>query len=153
MAEFFRATELPRSSDALGVDEVYSLEQPSIGGAGSVPCFVSEGGRDSLEVEFLAEEWTSAQSRFFALGSLAVVAMLAVWVSRRPSLRPLAEGWPETWGLLIGLVAWAWMRPSIVGLLIAVVSVALLVRRIQREKKSPRHDSSKPPNSVPNEVA
>ena len=153
MAELFRATEMQLADDEQNFEAALLSGRVEIGGREDVQCFVSDGSRGPLVVAFTAENFTPTQTRYFALGSLALVAVVAAWLARTPRVLELVLSWPEAWSVLIGLAAWAWLRPSSLGLAIAGVSLGLLVRRIQREKKSPRHDSSKLPTSIPEELA
>ena len=116
-------------------------------------CFISDGNENDALVEFVPDGMTTGQTRFVLLTTFAAVAAAAVWLVRNPPALQFAENWPEATGLMMGLLAWAWLRPSIVGLVVAAVSLVLLARRIVHERKSPRHDSSNQPNSIPEEVA
>ena len=67
--------------------------------------------------------------------------------------------WPEITAIVIGFAAWAWLRPSFVGLLISAVGVGLAIRRLYLSQKnegpikSPRHDNTRQSNSIPEESA
>jgi hypothetical protein len=63
------------------------------------------------------------------------------------------ELWPEAAGLALGLSAWAWLRPSVFGLLLASVSIVLFARRIIGARKSPRHDGSNQPSESAEQLA
>jgi hypothetical protein len=153
IAEVFAATDWAASPVAtMGPSNLDPwLDAPN--GADDRVCLISDGNENDATVEFVPEGMTAGQTRFVLLATLAAVAAAAVWLVRNPPALRLAEKWPEATGLGLGLLAWAWLRPSILGLVIAAVSLALLARRIIRERKSPRHDSSDQPNSIPEEVA
>jgi hypothetical protein len=115
--------------------------------------FASDGGNGSLTVEFASPRWSANHSRFLALVSLAALAAATLWLTRQPAWLAWAENRPEIWGLAAGVGAWLWLRPSVVGLAVALFSAIMLVRRVRPERKSPRHGSSKLPISIPEELA
>jgi hypothetical protein len=116
-------------------------------------CFISDGKEHRALVEFISPGMTPMESRIVLLVSLAAVGLAAVWLARRPNMVETLEHWPEAVGLVLGVVAWAWLRPSLLGLLVAAVCAALLVRRLMRARKSPRHDSSNQPSEIAERVA
>lgn len=153
MSEFFNVTPASLADEQGTNPETIEPGQLALSGAGDVACFVSDGGRGPLVVELRAATWTAAQTRCALLATLGAMALVTIWLTRTPGRLERVENWPEAWGLLLGLAAWIWLRPSLVGLGVAIVSATLLVRHVQRETKSPRHDSSKLPNSIPEELA
>lgn len=109
-------------------------------------CFISDGNECQALVEFIPPGMTPNASRIALLVALAAVGMAAVWVARRPKAVETIEQWPEAVGLTLGIVAWAWLRPSVLGLLLVAMCMALLARRMIRARKSPRHDSFNQPS-------
>jgi hypothetical protein len=116
-------------------------------------CFVSDGDQDHLVVDWVPDGITAGETRFAALASLAALSLAAFWLIRRPAALELVENWREAVGVVLGLAAWAWLRPSGAGLVVAGVCLFLLLRRLHRERKSPRHDSTNQPSSIPKEMA
>jgi hypothetical protein len=98
-------------------------------------CFISDGDQNRAVVEWVPDGLTPAGSRSLALASFAVLACGLVWLKRTPHVRELVESWPEVAWLLLGVAAWMWLRPSVVGCLVAAVSAAFLLARIARETK------------------
>ncbi|MEX2092203.1 MAG: hypothetical protein WD971_05975, partial [Pirellulales bacterium] len=131
----------------------FDLWQDAASGPGDRVCFISDGGQDRLYVELVPDGLTVATTRFAALASLAALALAAIWLVRTPPALELAKGWPEAVGVVLGLAAWAWLRPSLAGLVVVAVSLTLVVRRLYLERKAPRHNSSKHSNSIQEELA
>ncbi|MGE3242376.1 MAG: hypothetical protein AB7I57_14975 [Pirellulales bacterium] len=153
IAEFFNVTpEAVAEDEGTMVDTIDPGQLASIS-AGDLACFVSDGGRSPLVVDLAPAAWTAERTRYALLASLGALALVTVWLTRTTERLERVKNWPEAWGLLLGLAGWIWLSPSLVGLAVAVASAVLLVRRWQRERKSPRHDSSKLPNSIPEELA
>jgi hypothetical protein len=143
VTEMFAATELAVSQPEPSAAAALDPWQDSASDSHDRVCFISDGDQDRVLVELMPDGLTAAETRIVALASLAAVALAAIWLIRTPPALRFAESRPEVVGVVVGLAAWAWLRPSAVGLLVAVVSLCLLVRRFDRERKSPRHDSSK----------
>jgi hypothetical protein len=120
---------------------------------GNQVCFISDGNEHYALVEFVAPGITPLESRVILLVSLAAVGAVAVWLAGRPAAMEGVVVWPELAGLALGLLAWGWLRPSVLGLLLAAVSAVLLVRRFLRARKSPRHDSSNQPSEIADHLA
>jgi hypothetical protein len=152
VAEVFAATELV-DSDPIPPAAAFDPWQVAASGSRDRVCIISDGDQDRLLVELAPDGLTAAETRLAALASLAAVALATIWLIRTPPAQRFAERRPEAVGVVVGLVAWAWLRPSVVGLLVSVVSLCLLVRRIYRERTSPGHDSSNQPSSIPEELA
>jgi hypothetical protein len=116
-------------------------------------CFVADGGQDRLRVEYLPMGLTPAAIRFAVLSSISLVAVAVLWLMRAPAAIEFARKRPQAFGIAAGLFAWAWLWPSALGLVVAVVSLSLLLRRSLLEAKSPRHDSTKQLSTTPEELA
>jgi hypothetical protein len=153
MAEFFDVT----------LDTLVDSQQPisagsdpgrlAMGTNGEVASFVSDGDGQGLSIRLQATAWSASHSRNFALATVGMAVLVAIWVVRSPQLAARLEQWPEASALVLGVAAWLWLRPSLVGLVVAIVAAVLLVRRLRRDRKSPRHDSSKLPNPIPGQMA
>lgn len=122
-------------------------------------CLVADGGQDQLRLEIVPAEMSPLQGRLVALTSLGVVAAIAFWIRRRPDVLAMVTVWPQATVIVIGVAAWAWLRPSALGLLIAAVGVGLLLRKLiaarqnSAREKSPRHDNTRQPSSIPDDSA
>jgi hypothetical protein len=122
-------------------------------------CLVADGGQDQLSIELVPVELTPSQARLAALASIFVLAAAAFWIRRVPAASALLTAWPQATLVLIGLATWAWLRPSALGLLIAAIGVGLVLRRLvasrrnMAQEKSPRHDNTRQPNSIPEDSA
>ena len=151
--EVFSETELssirPESPDGGKIDPW----QDAASTFGDRTCFVADGGQDRLRVELVPTTLTPMQTRFVALASIVGLAIAALRLVRRPAALDFLQHWPEAAGIVVGLAAWAWLRPSWLGLLTVVGCFVLLLRRLYAAKKSPRHDSTKQSNSIPEELA
>jgi hypothetical protein len=91
--------------------------------------FVTNSPQATLDVEFVPSSVTPAQSRAIALVSIVALALAAGWLARQPSAFDALREWPQLAGIVLGLAVWMWLWPSWLGLLVATVSVALLLRQ------------------------
>jgi hypothetical protein len=84
---------------------------------------IAEGGADELTVDIQPATATSRQTRL--LGSLAIIGAgaAAVWLMRRPAATDFLYRWPHAITFLMGIVFWAWLWPSWVGLVISMASL------------------------------
>jgi hypothetical protein len=153
VAEIFAATEMTLSGPEPAVPTAFDPWRAATSSPDDCICFISDGGQNRLLVELVPDSLTATATRVVVLASIAALALTAIWLIRTPPALELAERWPEGVGFLGGLAAWAWLRPSAVGLVVAAVSLTLFVRRFYLEKISPRHDGSQQSNSIPEELA
>lgn len=144
--EIFAAAEWTAAASNATAGTSLDFGSPFEIGLGDQVCFISDGNEQRALVEFVSPGMTPMESRFVALISLAALGAVAFWLSRRPEVLVAIGLWPEAAALVLGLLAWAWLRPSVFGLLLAAASAALLARRLMRARKSPRHDSSNQPS-------
>jgi hypothetical protein len=85
--------------------------------------FVAEGGEDRLPIQFTAVAPTVAETKLLAVAVIAIGATVLVWLSgSRPVLDFLCR-WPHVLGVLLGVMWWAWLWPSLFGLVIVAISV------------------------------
>jgi chromate transport protein ChrA len=71
---------------------------------------------------------TFAQAQAIGLLLIAVLLAAALSIARSPAATDFFCRWPHAFGILIGIVYWAWLWPSWLGILIAAASVALSLR-------------------------
>jgi hypothetical protein len=122
-------------------------------------CLLSDGKQDHLRVDFESARLTPLQQRSAALVSILALGAASFWVRRTPAVMALVVAWPELLAVALGVAAWAWMRPSALGLLLAAIGAGLAVRRLvasmrdASQEKSPRHDDSRRSNSNPQATA
>lgn len=124
-------------------------------------CFISDGAEDRLRIEFVEPGLAAGAARSVALASIAVLAVAVLWFARTPTAIAWISRRPELIGVIAGIAAWAWFRPSFVGLFVATICLVLALRREYRERKrasrdksprheaSPRHDKSPRPEISP----
>jgi len=153
MAELFDVAFGSLAAERTGAQAELEPAKLAVDAPGDLACFVSEGNHSPLFVQLTTATWTANRTRYFLLGTLGALAIASAWLVRSPQRLARFEGRPEVWALALGLAAWLWLQPSLAGLAIAIGAAVLLVRRICREKKSPRHDSSKLPSSIPEDLA
>jgi hypothetical protein len=91
-------------------------------------------GQDELRIEWVPEALTPLASRLVVLSCVIVLAAAAGWLVNRPATRDVLVRWPFATAALSGLAAWAWLRPSWLGLAIAMVSLCLWLREMLRSR-------------------
>ena len=153
IAEMFATTELAVSRDRPAEMGAINPWREAGAGSGDSVCLISDGSQERTVVDLIPDGFTTFETRWAGLASLAFLAAAVVWLVRTPPVLRVVEDWPEALALVLGLGAWLWLRPSVVGLAIAAVSLVLVVRRLLAERKSPRHDSSNQPSSIPEDSA
>jgi hypothetical protein len=128
-------------------------------------CFISDGGEDRLRIEFVEPGLAAGAARSVALASIAVLAVAVLWFARTPATIAWVSERPEWIGVIAGIAAWAWLRPSVIGFAIAVACLGFALRREYRARKlanralssrteiSPRHDGTSQSSSIPEELA
>jgi hypothetical protein len=131
-----QADELFATSGAIediDVDFVERLE--SIDAAILVPppgfertYFVADGGAEQLDIEIVPTEWTPLAGRVAAVSSIVLLAAAVGWFFVQPWATDVCVRWRYAIGALIGLVAWACVQPSWIGLLVASASFVLWIR-------------------------
>jgi hypothetical protein len=153
IAEIFAAAGIAVGPLESVAQATFDPWQAMASGDHDIACFISDGDQDQLVVECVPDGITAGETRFAVLASLAALSLAVFWLTRRPAALELVENWREAVGVVLGLAAWAWLRPSGVGLVVAGMCLLLLLRRLYHEKKSPRHDSTNQPSSIPKEMA
>ena len=122
-----RAGTGPRQSSTASRSADSSATSPSLD-ARYTACFVAEGGADQLTLQLNPSAGTRARTRLVAWLLLLGLAATGNWLRRSPTAVDFFCRWPEVLGILLGVVYWAWLWPSWVGLLIVAVSLWLSLR-------------------------
>ena len=89
---------------------------------------VADGGAEQISVELSPMDAPSKSGPFLGALAIAFVAAASVWLVRWPVARDLLHRWPHAIGVLAGVIWWACLWPSWLGLLIAGGSVVLSFR-------------------------
>jgi hypothetical protein len=89
---------------------------------------VTDGGLDRLIVQSVSSDVRSWQSPLVGMFAIVCVSVAAFVAMRRPRVVDLFCEWPHAVGFLLGIAWWAWLQPSLFGLLIAAACVALGLR-------------------------
>jgi hypothetical protein len=98
--------------------------------------FVSDNGHTRLAVELLPERASPRQMRIAAIVGIIAVACAASWFARSPAAQGFLREWPLLAGIALGVAVWLWMWPSWLGLAIAIVSAALMVRQAWNRRQN-----------------
>jgi hypothetical protein len=80
---------------------------------------VAEGGASVLMVDSATVTATPSQIRVVGLLAIFCSAAASVWLMRRPAAADFLYRWPHAITFLFGIVYWAWLWPSWLGILIA----------------------------------
>jgi hypothetical protein len=84
---------------------------------------VAEGGASELIVDSASTAATPRQIRLVGLLAITCAAAASVWLIRRPAAVDFLYRWPHAITFVVGLVYWAWLWPSWLGLVIAAGSL------------------------------
>jgi hypothetical protein len=134
----------PEVDSDQAVDEI---ELPPRGQSGRSPVrgwiyCVAEGGGQALTVDLGPPAAASTTSRVTGISAVIASAAASVWLLRRPAAADFLYRWPHAMAFLVGVAAWAWLRPSWAGLLIAAASLLLAGRRGWPGRSLPRERST-----------
>jgi hypothetical protein len=88
---------------------------------------VAEGGDPVLSIELSATP-TAGKTRLTGLAVIAIAAAATISLLRRPAAWDIVCRWPHAVAFLLGLAYWAYLWPSWVGIVIAIVSLLLALR-------------------------
>ncbi len=86
--------------------------------------FIADGGSDQLPIQVGPERAAPWQAQALGIFLIVGVAIAGVLVVRSPHAVDFICRWPHALGVLIGVVYWAWLWPSWLGL--AIVAFFLL---------------------------
>ena len=89
---------------------------------------VAEGDAARLVVTGLPSSVQQSQAQLGGLAAVFAIAASTIAIMRWPAGREFACRWPHAIAFLTGLAYWAFLWPSVVGLLIAAASVWLALR-------------------------
>jgi hypothetical protein len=84
--------------------------------------FVSEGGTDRLALN-LESPVTRGAAQGLGILVVAVFASATIWLARSPLGQDFICRWPHIVGILVGLLWWAWLAPSWLGLVIIAATL------------------------------
>jgi hypothetical protein len=111
-----------------GAANAHRYWPPKIDGIGGWIHCVADGSADRMAVELSAADAASGSARTFGVLAIAGVAAASVWLMRQGAASDLLYRWPHAVGVLAGLIWWAWLWPSWLGLFIAAGSLLLVFR-------------------------
>jgi len=89
---------------------------------------VAEDDLNQLTIEIPKAEWSARRERMAGTAVILVLAGVAFWLWRIPRISELVFRWPHAIVFGIGMVYWAWLWPSWLGIAIAATSVWLVLR-------------------------
>jgi hypothetical protein len=89
---------------------------------------VADGDSAQVVVNLCEKAATSSESRTVDLVLVFAAAVAALALMRSRAACDLLWRWPHAAAFLLGIVYWAWLRPSWVGLVIAAAGVLLALR-------------------------
>lgn len=116
--------QLPGGSPAASHSEL----PPAAPDGGRWTYCVADGGMDHVTIAASSGGVSPGTVRVVGVVVIVGLAVALVWLATVPAAYDLLWRWPHTAGLLLGLAAWACLRPSWLGLMI-VAAVLLLVLR------------------------
>ena len=100
-------------------------------GSPTITRFTSVPGGAAPQIRFPGMQgsslWAIAGRWFLVLLALAGI----IRVRRNPSLGELLGRWPFAWGALAGIAWWLWLSPSLVGILLMLLSAGGALRSIR----------------------
>ncbi len=100
-----------------------ALESASPASENWIYC-VADGGESRLVVELEPAATSPEATRLFGLLAIACAAVAAIALVRHPDAWDALCRWPHALVTVGGIVYWAWLWPSWLGLLIALAGVA-----------------------------
>lgn len=100
---------------------------PSVADA-TVSYYVAEGGAEGLTVPANGTSAARWPTRTLPIVVIASLVVMMAWLIRSPAAADYLCRWPHTIGVALGLLWWAWLWPSWLGLVIVAGSVWLSLR-------------------------
>jgi hypothetical protein len=119
-------TELDPSPPAPNVKTLVTTPPIDLAGH-SWSHLIAEGGNAVLSVE-LRSVSAARRSRLAGLAVIAAATAATISLLRRPVAWDIVCRWPHAAVFLLGVVYWAFLRPSWLGILIALASMVLALR-------------------------
>ena len=101
---------------------------PTFGLAFGRPC-------NSVAQTYALAEPARPPRRIAAAIGLIILTVVAVWGARVRSLWQMAGRWPHAIATVVGLAWWLWMRPSVLGWVIMLVSLGGWLLAWQRRRR------------------
>ncbi|MFP6752456.1 MAG: hypothetical protein VB855_12315 [Pirellulaceae bacterium] len=100
-------------------------------GSPTITRFTSVPGGATPQIRFPGMQgpspWAIAGRWFLVLLALAGI----IHVRRNPTLGELLGRWPFAWGALAGIAWWLWLSPSLVGILLMLLSAGGALRSVR----------------------
>jgi hypothetical protein len=90
--------------------------------------WVTEGGPEKLSVRTTPTGTRSSQFDAWPLLALVGLTIGTLVLLRQPAARDALYRWPHAAGFLVGIAVWAWLSPSLCGILIAAASLVFAIR-------------------------
>jgi hypothetical protein len=90
--------------------------------------FIADGGSNRLPADMALERAAPWRSQGLAIFLITGVAIAGVLILRSTNAVEFICRWPHAVGVLIGILYWAWLWPSWLGLAIAASSVLMALR-------------------------
>lgn len=111
-----------------GADSQRRPWPPAVDGIdGWVHC-VADGGAEQTSVELSREDVPFRFGWLLGILGIGSGAVATVWLANQEVVRDVLHRWPHAAVVLAGLVWWAWLWPSWLGLVIVAASLVLLFR-------------------------
>lgn len=97
--------------------------------------FVADGGDDELRIELVTKVMRSDRARLVAVCMVVGLAIVAGWMLRQPTAIGQFPHGPHLAVVVIGLLAWFWLRPIWLGPLLVTAGIFLMIRRYYQAKR------------------
>jgi hypothetical protein len=97
-------------------------------GAGDRTYYVAEGGADHIALEIIPLVPSATRVQILALLAIAALLAASIWLSHSPAGIEFLIRWPHAVAIGVGIVYWAWLWPSWLGLLLAIGGLFFAVR-------------------------
>ncbi len=90
--------------------------------------YIGEGDADRLVLKTTDESTASRRLQAMAVLAAICLGVAVTFLGRLPAIRDAVHRYPHVLGVFLGIVYWAWLWPSWLGMLIVVASVGLAMR-------------------------
>lgn len=104
-------------------------EPPFVASAASVwNYYVTKDGNDPLDIVVQSTAHTVDQHRLIGLIVIFAILCAVLWVGRQPAVLDVPYRWPQAVGTVLGIIFWAWLWPSWLGLVFIAICLFLTFR-------------------------